>query len=67
MAEQEIAEETRRREDAANHPLVKAVLEAFPGSGVELVRDVAPDESEDPNESEEIDVDLELTPGEEES
>ena len=67
LAEQEIAEETRRREDAANHPLVKAVLEAFPGSGVELVRDVAPDESEDPNESEEIDVDLELTPGEEES
>ena len=44
LAEQEAAAETRRREDAAAHPLVQAVLAAFPGASVEAVREVAADE-----------------------
>jgi len=52
LAESEAAAETRRREDAANHPLVKAVLAAFPGAGIEAVRDLAidlPDDGEQPD------------------
>ncbi|CAA7624362.1 DNA polymerase III subunit gamma/tau [Magnetospirillum sp. UT-4] len=46
LAEQEALAETRRREDAASHPLVQAVLAAFPGATVEVVRDIAADEPE---------------------
>jgi len=64
LAEREAEVETRRREDAANHPLVKAVLAAFPGAGIETVRDVAADE---PDESELELVDQDQIPGEEEA
>ncbi|MBI5162694.1 MAG: DNA polymerase III subunit gamma/tau [Magnetospirillum sp.] len=61
LAEQAAAAETRRREDAAAHPLVKAVLAAFPGAAIEAVRDIAGDA---PDDSEPADTDT-LT-GEEE-
>jgi len=68
LAEQEAGAELRRREDAANHPLVKAVMTAFPGATIEAVRDLdeapvpeaAPDEGEN-----EAGPDIELFPGEE--
>jgi DNA polymerase-3 subunit gamma/tau len=63
LAEQDAAVETRRREDAAGHPLVRAVLAAFPGAGIEVVRDVASDE---PDAAELAAGDLEISPGEEE-
>jgi DNA polymerase-3 subunit gamma/tau len=47
LAEQEQATETRRREDAAAHPLIEAVMAAFPGAAIEAVRDIAPDEPAD--------------------
>ncbi|MGE5547151.1 MAG: DNA polymerase III subunit gamma/tau [Solirubrobacterales bacterium] len=47
LAEQEILAETKRREDAASHPLVQAVLAAFPGAAIEVVRDIAADEPEE--------------------
>ncbi|MBW7851474.1 MAG: DNA polymerase III subunit gamma/tau [Rhodospirillales bacterium] len=46
LREQETAEEERRRNDAAGHPLVQAVLAAFPDATIEAVRDVARDEPE---------------------
>jgi DNA polymerase III subunit gamma/tau len=68
LAEQEIATETRRREDAANHPLIKAVLDAFPGASIEVVRDIAVDEPGDdaPGDGEIGEIDLDQPPGEEE-
>ena len=30
-----------RRDDAANHPLIQAVLAAFPGAAIGVVRDLA--------------------------
>ncbi|MEW5726670.1 MAG: DNA polymerase III subunit gamma/tau [Pseudomonadota bacterium] len=62
LAEQEIIAETKRREDAASHPLVQAVMAAFPGATIEAVRDVAPDE---PDEAE-LAFDADTLPGEEE-
>jgi DNA polymerase-3 subunit gamma/tau len=54
------AEEKARslRNEAAEHPLVRAVLEAFPGATIEAVRELAPmpapsDEPEDISEGEE--------------
>jgi DNA polymerase-3 subunit gamma/tau len=43
LAEQDAAAELKRREDAAAHPLVKAVLQAFPGAAIEAVRDLTPE------------------------
>ena len=40
LAEQESQAEQLRRDDAANHPLVQAVLTAFPGAAVTAVRDL---------------------------
>ncbi|MBX9634882.1 MAG: DNA polymerase III subunit gamma/tau, partial [Magnetospirillum sp.] len=62
LAEQEITAERKRREDAANHPLVQAVMAAFPGAVVEVVRDMAPE----PEEAE-LAFDADTNPGEEES
>ncbi len=42
LADQERAEENRRREDAAAHPLVLAIQAAFPGATIEAVHDIAP-------------------------
>jgi DNA polymerase-3 subunit gamma/tau len=39
LAEQGGAADTARREAAADHPLVKAILEAFPGARIEAVHD----------------------------
>ena len=38
IADQEAAADAARREKAANHPLVKAALDAFPGAAIETVR-----------------------------
>ncbi|CCG41257.1 DNA polymerase III subunit gamma/tau [Magnetospirillum molischianum] len=68
LAEQEAGAELRRRQDAANHPLVKAVMAAFPGAAIEAVRDldVAPSPEPAPDEGEAgPDIELELFPGEE--
>jgi DNA polymerase-3 subunit gamma/tau len=43
LAEQGRAAEHDRRERAEEHPLVRAVLEAFPGARIEAVRDAALD------------------------
>ncbi|WP_298726290.1 DNA polymerase III subunit gamma/tau [uncultured Ferrovibrio sp.] len=42
LAEQEQAEESRRRAHAQAHPLVQAVLTAFPGAVLESVRELQP-------------------------
>jgi DNA polymerase-3 subunit gamma/tau len=39
LAEQGNAADTARRHAAADHPLVRAILEAFPGARIEAVRD----------------------------
>jgi DNA polymerase-3 subunit gamma/tau len=43
IAEQGRAAETERRNLAANHPLVQAILAAFPGATIEAVRDGSTD------------------------
>jgi DNA polymerase-3 subunit gamma/tau len=68
LAEQEAGAELRRRQDAAELPLVKAVLEAFPGATIEVVRDLEPDQPPEPAPMEfdaMPDMD-EMLPGEEE-
>ena len=39
LAEQGLAADTARRADAAQHPLVRAILEAFPGAKIDRVTD----------------------------
>jgi DNA polymerase-3 subunit gamma/tau len=63
LAEQDIIAENKRRQDAANHPLVQAIMAAFPGASIEVVRDIAADEPEEG----ELAFDAEQTPGEEEA
>lgn len=46
LAEQEQAEESRRRAHVQAHPLVQAVLTAFPGAVLDNVREVAPPQPE---------------------
>ncbi|MBY0431262.1 MAG: DNA polymerase III subunit gamma/tau, partial [Rhodospirillales bacterium] len=46
LREQEEEATRRRLHDAAEHPLVQAVLAAFPGATIEKVCDLAPDEPE---------------------
>ena len=48
LAEQARAAETARRTAAADHPLVRAILEAFPGARIDLVRDSSADVSQPP-------------------
>jgi DNA polymerase-3 subunit gamma/tau len=40
LREQHLERELKRKQDAANHPLVQAVLAAFPGATIEAVRDL---------------------------
>jgi DNA polymerase-3 subunit gamma/tau len=66
LAEQEAGAELRRRQDAAEHPLVKAVLAAFPDAAIEAVRQLEPElqpeiMSDDPDPL----MDPEMFPGEE--
>ncbi|MGE5475470.1 MAG: DNA polymerase III subunit gamma/tau [Bacteroidales bacterium] len=63
LAEQDIIAENKRRQDAANHPLVQAIMAAFPDASIEVVRDIAPEEPEEG----ELAFDPEQTPGEEEA
>jgi DNA polymerase-3 subunit gamma/tau len=60
LAEQAASAELQRRQDAANHPLVQAVMAAFPGASIEAVRDLEPDVAED-----DLAIDIEMSPGEE--
>ena len=62
LSEQQAQAESQRRVDAANHPLVRAVLDAFPGAAIEMVRDLA----EAGPEEGELAFDGDLIPGEEE-
>jgi DNA polymerase III subunit gamma/tau len=43
LAEQGSAADASRRADAAEHPLVRAILDAFPGARIEAVHDAAAD------------------------
>ncbi|MGE5516475.1 MAG: DNA polymerase III subunit gamma/tau [Bacteroidota bacterium] len=63
LAEQEIIAENKRRQDAANHPLVQAIMAAFPNASIEVVRDIA---AEEPEEGE-LAFDADQTPGDEEA
>jgi len=63
LAEQEIIAENKRRQDAANHPLVQAVMATFPGATIEVVRDMA---AEEPEEGD-LAFDADMNPGEEEA
>ncbi|EME68413.1 DNA polymerase III subunits gamma and tau [Paramagnetospirillum caucaseum] len=67
LAEQEASAELRRRADAAEHPLVKAVLAAFPGATIEAVRDLGAEDLPEPPPPEDPEAvpDDELIPGEE--
>jgi len=47
LRQQQIEAETKRRQDAAAHPLVQAILTAFPGASIEAVRDLADETEED--------------------
>ena len=49
LREQAQERERLLRGEAAQHPLVRAVLEAFPGAKIEAVRDLAPTEAADPD------------------
>ena len=51
LAEQYLEAETKRRQDAANHPLVQAVLLAFPGATIEVVRDLIAESEDGPAEA----------------
>ena len=48
LADQEAEAERSRRDDAANHPLIQAVLETFPGASVIAVRELTADTLELP-------------------
>lgn len=67
LAEQEATAELRRRQDAAELPLVKAVMAAFPGASIEAVRDLGAEELPEapPPEDPESLPDDEMIPGEE--
>jgi DNA polymerase-3 subunit gamma/tau len=61
LQEQEEARESSRRSEVARNPLVRAVLEAFPGARIEAVREIevpAPDAAaptdEDDSEGESV-------------
>jgi len=66
LTEQEAGAELRRRQDAAEHPLVKAVLAAFPDAAIEAVRELEPEAPPEPlAEYFDPSVDDEMFPGEE--
>jgi len=47
LRQQQIEAEIKRKQDAAAHPLVQAILTAFPGASIEAVRDLADETEED--------------------
>jgi DNA polymerase-3 subunit gamma/tau len=52
LREQLFEREAKRKQDAANHPLVQAILATFPGATIEAVRDLAnagPDDIAEPD------------------
>jgi DNA polymerase-3 subunit gamma/tau len=58
LKEQAAAHDATLRHEAASHPLVRAVLETFPGARIDAVRDIAPEtpaEAGDTGEPEEAD------------
>ena len=66
LAEQETSAELRRRQDAAEHPLVKAIMDAFPDASIEAVREPEPEPVPEPMaEYFDPSVDDEMLPGEE--
>ncbi|MDO8605567.1 MAG: DNA polymerase III subunit gamma/tau [Phaeospirillum sp.] len=66
LTEQEAAAELRRRQDAAEHPLVKAIQAAFPEAVVEAVRELEPEMAPEPMaEYFDASIDDEMLPGEE--
>ncbi len=66
LTEQEAGAELRRRQDAAEHPLVKAVLAAFPDAAIEAVRELEPEAPPEPlAEYFDPSLDGEMFPGEE--
>jgi DNA polymerase-3 subunit gamma/tau len=48
LAEQDAASEAQSRHDAGAHPLVRAVLEAFPGARITEIRDTTPAPEDEP-------------------
>jgi DNA polymerase-3 subunit gamma/tau len=50
LREQNLEREIKRKQDAASHPLVQAVLTAFPGATIEVVRDLVAPDAVDPVE-----------------
>ncbi|RAU21940.1 DNA polymerase III subunit gamma/tau [Paramagnetospirillum kuznetsovii] len=68
LAEQEAGAEMRRRQDAADHPLVKAVLAAFPGATIEKVHQLEAEPEPSPDimtDDPDPMADPEMFPGEE--
>jgi DNA polymerase-3 subunit gamma/tau len=49
LAEQGNAADTVRREEAADHPLIRAIMDAFPGARIDSVRDENVDDYGLPN------------------
>ena len=47
LSEQEAQAERSRRDDAANHPLVQALLQAFPGAAIGAVREIESETQDD--------------------
>lgn len=47
LREQALERELKRKQDAASHPLVQAVLTTFPGAIIEMVRDIGEEGAED--------------------
>ncbi|HEY1383418.1 MAG TPA: DNA polymerase III subunit gamma/tau, partial [Dongiaceae bacterium] len=48
LKEQAAAMAQAQREEAARHPLIQAVLSAFPGATIDEVRDLAPEPAAEP-------------------
>ncbi|HEY3148334.1 MAG TPA: DNA polymerase III subunit gamma/tau [Dongiaceae bacterium] len=48
LKEQAAAMAQAQREEAARHPLIQAVLAAFPGASIDEVRDLAPEQAAEP-------------------
>jgi len=46
LRQQQIEAEFKRKQDAANHPLVQAILLAFPGASIEAVRDLVDEDAD---------------------
>lgn len=57
LREQKTAAENRQKEDARAHPLVQAILAAFPSATLEAVRDVKPSPTEISDDMHDLDED----------